>query len=633
MSAVLRHSLAAFAASVLLCTAGAAVAADAPLTVNGMDTSAFPEVRLTVSLPPSLADGSDVTFEVLENERRIAEVTAQPAADDAQPAQVVLVMDTSGSMKGAPLDNAKAAANALVDALDPEATVALVTFSDRVRVVSGLTDDRAALKAAISGMNASGETALYDGIVQAAALVPRAAEARPSVIVLSDGADTASRATFDRAIERASDSGAPVYAVALKSGEYNPRALELVAGKTGGRLVPVARAEALAKEFETIAKEINSVWGVTYRSANPRTKDLEIDITAREGESVASASFALPNPGIGDLGTEQFVPAEVTDNPAMLIGAVVAGFVAVAMLVAGILLLVLKDHTGLEQLRFYDQLQSDAADDTGASDAVRAAIVGAVGTVAGKRGLTQLVAQRLEAAGWPLRPAEYMTGHIALVVVSGVATELLTGRVSAALVVVLVATVAPMLAIGVAAERRHARFEEQLPDVLAMIAGSLRGGWGIQQAIALACQEAPEPSASELKRVDTETRLGIPLERALMSMADRMDSDDFRAAVNAIAVQRDVGGNLAEILDIVGKTIRERDAMRRHIKALTAEGRLSAWILIGLPFAVLAIMIVFNPTYIEPMFSTPVGLLTMMVGCALLGIGGLWLYRITRIEV
>lgn len=615
--------------------AGAAAAADAPLAVQNVDSSAYPEMELTVSLPPAQS-GARPEFSVAENGRAAKGVSASPVSAGVKPANVVLVIDTSGSMSEGQLADAQRAANRFAESLGNGASIAIVAFSDKPEIVTGFTSDSAEIKNAIASLTASGETSLYDALVAAAKLVPASSGTRRSIVVLSDGGDTVSDSSFDAAVAALSKAGAPLYAVALKSAEYNPNALATLARETGGRLVPVTRSSDLTGLFESIAKEIGNTWTVTYRSTKPRTADIELDIEATTDDLVASARTVVANPAIDEMrGSRSLVLPKIQDDPAALFGAVALAFVSVALLVMGILLIVMRDRPNLGQLKFYDQLHDDAGDAAqgGAGDTVRTAVVDAVGAVAGKRGLIALAAGRLEGAGMPLRPAEYITGHILLVVIVGVATELLTEKFALAVLMVVVATMVPLIALDIAVDRRRRRFEEQLPDVLAMLAGSLRGGWGVQQAIALAAQEAPEPSAAELKRVETETRLGMPLERSLDAMAVRMDSADFASVVTAVAIQREVGGNLAEVLDVVGRTIREREAVRRQLRALTAEGRLSAYILIALPFLVFAMLMIINPGYLVPFLTTSVGLALLALAVFLLVVGSVWMYRVSRIEV
>jgi tight adherence protein B len=610
-------------------------ASAAPLVVQNVDTSDYPEMSAQVALPPGFAIGPAPAFAVQENGQDVENVQVAGEQGKKSPGRVVLVLDASGSMKGKPLADAKIAAKGFVESLGSDSSVAIVTFSDKPKTISGFTSDREQLVAAIESVEARGGTALYDALVSASSLFMLGGEGRSSIVVLSDGGDTESDASFEKAVAEVKQANTPVYAIALKSKDYNQQALRLLASGTGGRLVPVNSSEKLGGLFAGIAREIKSARTLSWTSDRPRTKDVEVAVVAKRGSEQVEGAFAYSNPDFENVAATGIVMPKVAENAVMLFGVVGLGFIAVTMMMVALLLILVRDKGALDQLHYYDQLHAEAGSSGigGASDQVRVRVVEAVGVVADKRGMTALVTQKLEAAGMPLRPAEYITAHLLAVIALGVLVQVVSDRLFLSLLTVLLATIVPMLLVENAATKRRMKFEQQLPDVLTMISGSLRGGWGMQQAIALAGKEAPDPAAQELRRVETETRLGIPLERALQSMADRMLSDDFQATVTAIAVQREVGGNLAEVLDIVSKTIRERESMRRQIRALTAEGRLSAWILILLPFFVFVLFMVTNPGYLQPLFTTPMGLAMVATGVVLLVVGSFWMYRVTKIEV
>jgi tight adherence protein B len=174
-------------------------------------------------------------------------------------------------------------------------------------------------------------------------------------------------------------------------------------------------------------------------------------------------------------------------------------------------------------------------------------------------------------------------------------------------------------------DRRKRAFMEQLPGTLQLLAGSLRAGYGLMQAIDTVVKEADDPTATEFARVLTEARLGMPVEEALEGMAQRLESDDFHWVVMAIGIQREVGGNLAELLTTVAATMRGRATLRRQIRVLSAEGRISAWVAF-----VLQLM---NPGYLAELFQRTVGLIMVAVGIALLLAGAMWLRKIVDIEV
>jgi len=633
-----RVVLAAIACIVLL-SPGMAAGQSEPgqVTLQDIDTSAYPDVSLRVSIPPALigADAEPV-FEVLENSSQIDGVEVAHVRGETEPANVVLLMDASGSMAGEPLENAKAAATAFFAALGENASVAILAFNDRTRLLSGFTDDDARLRAAVSDLSASGETALYDGVVAAADLVSGASAGQRAIVVLSDGGDTVSANSFERAMSALTQTGVPVYAVALESDEYNPHALSTMAAGSSGRLMSAEESVELASLFEGIANEIRGAYILSYTSARPRTKDIELDVSVVFGDERLSASAAYANPLFAWQPSAEaaVVAPSVSGDPVLLLGIGALAFLSVTLLVVGATTLLFRQPTGMDQLQFYDQLhaQSDRRS-SAVTDQVRDRMVSAVAAVAGKRGFTELFSQRLERAGLPLRPTEYMTLHIVLVVGIGLLAQLTVGNLAFSFLVVVGAALGPLLALDIAVARRRRAFDEQLPDVLNMIAGSLRGGWGLSQALDFVVQQSGPPAAVEFRRVLTESRLGMPLEQALELMADRVDSPEFRSAVSAMNIQRDVGGNLAEILDIVSETVRQRAAFKRHVHALTAEGRISAVILALLPVIEIMALLVISPTYLVPMVTTPFGLFMTGGSILLVMVGAFWLRAVTRIEV
>ncbi|HEX7247806.1 MAG TPA: type II secretion system F family protein, partial [Actinomycetota bacterium] len=193
--------------------------------------------------------------------------------------------------------------------------------------------------------------------------------------------------------------------------------------------------------------------------------------------------------------------------------------------------------------------------------------------------------------------------------------------------------VGPTMALRMALSRRTEKMREQLPDVLTVLASSLRAGHSFMQALDTVAREIPQPAATEFQRVVAEIRLGRPIEEALEALATRVGSADFKWAVLAVNIQREVGGNLAEILDNVADTLRERAMMRRQIKVLTAEGRLSAWVLVALPIGIAIYMFAVNPDYIGLLVTTKTGWYMSGTAVILLGLGVVWMRKIVDIDV
>lgn len=615
-----------------------AVGEDTPLLIHGIDDSDYPRMAATVSLPPGMSSKARPTFAVTENGREVDEASATALdAAQSQPLELILVVDVSGSMEGKSLESAKGAARAFVQAAAPS-RVAIIAFSTGTKVVAGFAADDDERDSAIAGLEAQGETALYDALVTAADLARQPTVDAAAVVLLSDGGDTVSRTSFDTAVKRFRAQRLPVFAVALKSDEADPEALALLARQSGGRLTEVSDVASLPERFTSIAEELQQRYRVNFTSARPPTKDLEITISGEFSDARASATTVIDNPlyeGAGPAaGRSLVVPRE--DFLSLTLAVLLASG-SVALLAAGGMLFLLRPRTTLDQLQYYEQLQasSDApsAVEDATGDGVTRRMMDAVGYVAGKRGLTLYIRQQLERAGMQLRPVEYMTIHLAVVVGVGLVAQFVFGRLGLSFLLIVIATVTPIMIISGRIARRRMAFEDQLPDILNLIAGSLRAGWGMLQSLDLVVQETMPPASEEFSRVRTESRLGMTVEDSLKAMAERVDSDDMRWAVSAIAIQREVGGNLAEVLDIVARTIRDRGALRRQIKSLTAEGRLSAYILIALPFFEALVLYVMNPSYIGRLFTTVPGIMIALFGIALLLVGSIWLNRAMRVEV
>jgi tight adherence protein B len=244
----------------------------------------------------------------------------------------------------------------------------------------------------------------------------------------------------------------------------------------------------------------------------------------------------------------------------------------------------------------------------------------------GRRGVIE---RRLEAAGSSMRASEAVvaagTAALAALFVGGLIRGLLLGVLFAGAVVT-----GGWLWLGVLRDRRRTKFGGQLPELLQMLAGSLRIGHGIGQALEMAAVECEAPISEELRRATSEARLGRDLSDALSAVAVRMDNEDFGWVVHAISINREVGGDLAEVLDAVTETIQARASLSRHVKALSAEGRISATVLLALPPGAIGLMSTMNPGYASPLFSTGRGLMLVVLAVVLMAGGSVWLRRLVR---
>jgi tight adherence protein B len=272
----------------------------------------------------------------------------------------------------------------------------------------------------------------------------------------------------------------------------------------------------------------------------------------------------------------------------------------------------------------------------GIQDLVESAVVqrmvNAVGEFAARRGFMPVLEARIDQADISVRPAEALFINIVAAIIGGLLGLLLGnlfwGVLSLALVAVL-----PWVVVGVIAERRTRAFVEQLPDMLQLLGTTLRSGFSILQGLDTVAHQLPDPIGKEIRHVVAEARLGRPLVSAMDEVAQRVRSEDFQWVVTAIGIQREVGGNLAELLDIVAETMTARARLRQEAKTLTAEGRMSAIVISVLPVAIGLFVYVTNPGYLHPLFHSGLGELLFYGSIAVALAGMVWIRSIVKFEV
>ena len=607
-----------------------AASADEVLTVMSTDAGAYPDVRVVVAVPGQVGDqaqtGASATV-VEAGRSRTARVDVLPAEE----LEVALVIDTSGSMVGAPLAAAKVAAQAFLTQLPASVPVSVIGFGASPAVVSPRSTNRTAQVAAIRALTASGQTALYDALrVALTQLQLPGAGARQMAVLLTDGGDTASSATLDATADAMAKAKVPLFAVELRTNESSPAALARLTSASGGRVVPAADPAALAGAFDSVAAQLVRQYAVTYRSEASGGTDVDITVDARGVRASTRVRIELPA-GAAVPGTSPVTVTPATARTAepshlgdwaLLVG---GGLCGIGLF--GMLFLYATDRTprargvktaqrgidfrGLDFTRMTDRAES-------VSD-----------TILRRRGGIAAVGKTLELAGIDLRPGELLAGiaagSVVMLAVGWVAFAPLVGLVLAVMV-----PVGARVVVGIMAAQRRKKFSDQLAETLQILSGSLRAGHGIAQGIETVAREAESPTAEEFRRLTVETRLGRDFIQALRALADRVGSEDFRWVVQAVEIQREVGGDLAAILDTVANTVRDRTKVRLQVSALSAEGRLSALVLMVLPFGLAALMSATNRNYVKPLFTTGTGYKLLTVAGVLLVVGGLWLRKIVK---
>ena len=311
-----------------------------------------------------------------------------------------------------------------------------------------------------------------------------------------------------------------------------------------------------------------------------------------------------------------------TDAPAGLF------FVGVLLVYAAVILLfgvVFKSGSVIPVSR----RRPDAVDTTSGLTRLTDVAVGVINKRLRKRNGALVDRDKLESAGLKSQPADFLLMMGAGALVGAVVGYLLGGPFPA--VILLVAVPAGMLAyLQVRTSRRRAKFDEQLPDTLQMLTGSMRAGHSLLRAIDASAKESDAPMSEELSRIVNETRIGRELAESMNDVAQRTGSEDFGWITQAIEIHREVGGDLAEVLDHVGETIRDRNQIKRQVQALSAEGRMSAAVLMGLPIVLFFALILINPQYAKTFTTTVPGYLMLAVSALMLTAGGFWLSRLVK---
>ncbi|WP_136708126.1 type II secretion system F family protein [Agromyces sp. H66] len=255
---------------------------------------------------------------------------------------------------------------------------------------------------------------------------------------------------------------------------------------------------------------------------------------------------------------------------------------------------------------------------------------------AGQRDRRMFGSERLELAGIRSEPSAFLIIVFAVAAVLGLIGVLIGfGTFWAVVLGVLFAAASPLLVsayLNIRTDRRRARFADQLDDTLQLVAGNLRAGHGLLQAVDSVAQHADSPTTEEFARVVNQTRIGRDLGEALADTAERMRSDDFSWAAQAIQINRETGGNLSETLQRTAATIRERNQIRRQVKALSAEGRLSATVLILLPIVVVAAVLILRPDYLAPFVESPLGWFAIIIAIVLMAVGTFWMSAVVRVK-
>jgi tight adherence protein B len=609
-----RRTLLLVLAAVAVLVPPAAGAADARF--GGVDTGAYPSLRVLLVTPRA----SDRAPRLTENG---IPVTALEAANLGRAKSVVLAVDRSQSMRGQALVDASRAARAFVAAKRAADRVAIVAVGKRAVQMTGFSSATIDVDAALRGIEVDRVqgTALYDAIVLSADALGEETLASRVLILLTDGQEISSEASLETAITAARKAGVTVYPIAIESPSFSPRPLKRLAAATGGRYSGARDSAALVGVYAAIAEELKRTWQLTYTTS------------ARPGENVrlaaagASTTTSIPGRSAVVERPDSALPDAVFDVGPPVVGL----FVGLSIFAAGLFALraphgarlrrQLAPHLGQKERK---RVRGPVQERFATASAVLRATENAFGHLKVWHSLHRLLVR----ADLPLRTVELAYISVGAGLVPGLLFAVAGASSLVILAVMIGGGAAPIGVVWWKARRRLNALDDQLPDILTTLAASLKAGHSFRQGIQAVVDEGMPPASEEFKRVLTETSLGRPMDDALAEMAERVGSENLSFVVTAVTIQRQVGGSLAGIFDMVAEAVRNRQQFARKIRSLTASGKMSAYVLLGLPFFIAGALTLMNPEYMHSLYYTSMGHVLIGGGLTMMFFGSLILRKI-----
>jgi tight adherence protein B len=635
---VLRRALTAVAVSLVggLAAAPAGCSA-AALRLSEGGGARFPARSLVVAVP-GRSSVSASEMHVSENGRPVSGAVATPIRKAGSgDFGVVLAIDVSPSMKGAPLDRAMSAARALAAQRTGKQELAVVTFDQSARVALPLTHDAGEIKRALASTPPVGHGAyIYNALTVAVQQLANAKIAAGAVILLSDGASVGAtprpghNLTATSVGAAASAAHAQIYTVGLRDGSYTPQRMSLLARVGGGAFIESSSSQ-LAEVFTRIEAGLTSAYVVRYRSTAPLGHHIVVVVGVDGVSQTATLTYASPPLPVRAPSSKPAPSKSFWVSSASLVA---VAFAAALLLGLGLFaLLSTSVRRGGLRGRVGEFTASPVAE---IREVVRAPTSRPLPTI--ERGLQRLswwpvFQEDVEIARFDRTPTELVT----ITALAAVAAAALLGFAVGTPLPSLLALVLGPLALRSIVRHRLAKqrdlFAQQLPTHIQELASAMRAGHSLVSGLTSMARSAPEPSHTEWARVLADEQLGRPLEEAMEPLIRRMGSDDIRQVALVAALHQRTGGNMAEVLERVADSVREREELRRELKALTAQARLSRWVVTALPPVVAGAIAVINPSYIEPLFTTSTGVTLLFVAAGLLTCASVIMRAITNIKV
>ncbi|RMH73700.1 MAG: hypothetical protein D6683_13130 [Actinomyces sp.] len=624
-----------------------AVAGPAAWAQDGEAPLAPPELlRIDAGEAPALVVRSEnppADVEILVGGEPAISGAPRALAADGERVSTMIVVDT-GAEAAAYLDTFVAAAIEYVRLAPSDERIGVSSTGGAPQLRIGLTDAHDRVISVLDALpSAAGPSLLWDTVKDAAGELEGGLAGATNLIVFAGSADGGSATTPAAARGAAMSAHASSFVVAVDDPLVPAGSLSrLVAATGGGGFAQTGDPEVLAAYGRSVSEVVNGTWKIPFESdrlAESNQLTVVIDGTTIEASYVPGAvtSGAALAPFV-DTSSGSLIP--FVDKGLLKAIGIVAAAVAIGLGAYALVLLTQKDPNGIDDvLRAYTAVGTPdlpEVDDESHGLSRLLLFRRAVELTEGfaeRRGLLERTEAMLERADLPLRAGEAFTAYAGIIGASAFFGLLLGRSALSALIFAAFGVLAPPAILNYLAGRRRKAFLALLPDTLQLLSSTLKAGYSFMQGVEAVAQEVDEPMAGELRRVVTEAQLGRPLEEALDASAERMDSPDFAWAVMAVKIQREVGGNLAELLLTVAETMTARERLRRDVAALTAEGKMSAIVLGALPILLGAAMFAINPDYISTLFVESLGKVLLVASVVSAIIGFAWMKKIIDIDI
>ncbi|KRB43858.1 type II secretion system F family protein [Terrabacter sp. Root181] len=650
-------ALTALAVGLVVLPAGVAQAADVSVglsSVKATSTSSGSTLTGVITLSSKVDVQVDpASLKVKVDGQEFPATVKQAAKLDRK---AMLVIDTSGSMGSQGMSTVRKAAATYLKTVPADVKVGVASFANTAGVDLAPTLDRAAAQRVINGLDSRGDTSLYAGMQSAAAVLGGSGDR--SIVLLSDGADTTAdnkALALKNTVAKLKAGDIRVDVVRFKTNDPDATgALKAFADTNGGTVVGADNTAGVSAAFAASARALNRQ--VQFSTAIPKSLSglHQFDVSgvagttafgfsrqATFGAPVAAPSptpSATPGPAAPAPQAAGIGPVTFTDRTPYIAGGLLALALFVLLSTSLMPTLQTKRERRIASIGSYvvgDSVALSRQEIKAAQSTIAAQLLDMGDRVMKDRKSTSKTMALIERADLPFRAGEWLILRVVAVIVGVALGMVLVGNAKVLGLILggVLGLILMPVGLRFAASRRSRKFEAQLPQILLLISTSLRSGFGLPQALDAVARDAAEPAGKEFSRALAETRIGTDISDALERVATRMESTSMHWTVMAIRIQREVGGNLAETLRTTAGTLRERESLQRQVSTLSAEGRLSAYILIALPIFIFIYMTRVNYGYVSLLWTTTVGLVMSVGGLVALGVGILWMRQVVKIEV